>query len=70
MHLRIRKLKIDDIKQDEYNVVLAKSGAQRPNNALGRPMKMEPGVLEFWDGLKWWPVRIAETDDTKSPYDL
>jgi len=69
MYLRIRKLSIDKVDDGEYNVVLAKSGAQRSNTQLGRPMKMEPGVLEWWDGITWNPVNIVDEDASmESPY--
>lgn len=68
MHLRIRRIAIENLKEDDYNVVLAKSGAPTLPNKTGRPMKMEPGVLEYWDGLSWWPVKIVEEDNDKSPY--
>jgi hypothetical protein len=69
MHLRIRVLDIDDVPEDSFNVVVAKSGLKRPNAQLGRPMKMLPAILEMWDGLEWLEVKIVPKDaGNKSPY--
>jgi hypothetical protein len=62
MYLRIRKLNPDDIKEGEHVVMVAKQ-------LKGKAISMQPGQLEWWDGLDWHEVRIVEKDaDKKSPY--
>lgn len=61
MYLRIRKIDKNNLITGEHTLMIATTQSR-----VGA-IEMNPGVLEWWDGIEWKRVEIVDEKDTKDP---
>ncbi len=55
MYLRIRRISPDKVERGSWVVAVAKQ-------LEGKAIAMQPGQMEWWDGLQWNVVEIVSED--------
>lgn len=63
MYLRLRKLETAELKPGDVSIMVATELETKGK------ITMQPGRLEWWDGLEWHTVKVVGKDaDNRSPY--